>query len=110
MPRGYRGYGRGYGAWGGRCYVGQWWPGRPFMTRLSPEEQKGAVYIGPCRCGFGPHAYYRLSDGRIVHASAVPAGISEPSMVPTSELDRLREENEELRSRLRALEEKIEKR
>ncbi|ADG12691.1 conserved hypothetical protein [Methanocaldococcus infernus ME] len=29
---------------------------------------RGFRYIGPCRCGFGPHAYYVDDRGRVVHA------------------------------------------
>ncbi|WP_456418853.1 hypothetical protein [Methanocaldococcus infernus] len=29
---------------------------------------RGFRYIGPCRCGFGPHAYYVDDRGRIIHA------------------------------------------
>ncbi|MCA1902241.1 MAG: hypothetical protein LDL53_08510 [Candidatus Hydrogenedens sp.] len=29
------------------------------------------TYIGPCRCGRGPHAFYRNSRGNILHASKV---------------------------------------
>ncbi|WP_457611941.1 hypothetical protein [Methanocaldococcus sp.] len=29
---------------------------------------RGLKYIGPCRCGRGPHAYYVDDRGRLVHA------------------------------------------
>jgi hypothetical protein len=109
MPRG---YGRGYGL---RGAYGRWYPGWQTVaqyppTQLTVEEQKGAVYVGPCRCGFGPHAYYRLSDGRIVHASSVPPALPVLPEDAASELDRLRSENEELRRRMKDLEQKLEKR
>ncbi len=32
---------------------------------------KGLTYIGPCRCGYGPHAYYIDESGRVIHASHI---------------------------------------
>ena len=28
-------------------------------------------YIGPCRCGFGPRAFYIDEEGKIIHASQI---------------------------------------
>ena len=30
---------------------------------------RGDIYLGRCRCGFGPNAFYRNSNGDIIHAN-----------------------------------------
>jgi len=52
------GHGRG-------LHRGRFWPDTPVSA---PE---GYTYLGPCRCGFGPDAFYRDKSGRIVHAVQV---------------------------------------
>ncbi|CAB3288172.1 Exonuclease SbcC [Methanocaldococcus lauensis] len=42
--------------------------GRRFFWRYFPATVGRYRYIGPCRCGFGPHAFYVDDSGRIVHA------------------------------------------
>lgn len=92
---------RGYMMWRGRG-----WPRGAGWT--SEAVAKDMVYVGPCRCGFGPHAYYRTRSGTLVHAqdiylpsvSAAPADAEE-------ELRLLKEENERLEARIRALEESL---
>ncbi|MBC7218060.1 MAG: hypothetical protein H5U36_07985 [Candidatus Caldatribacterium sp.] len=64
----------------------------------------GYRYIGPCRCGTGPHAFFMDPYGRIVHASAfwrAPffAGDIE------AELRALQEEKAQLEKRIQELEE-----
>lgn len=72
----------------------------------------GHYYLGPCRCGFGPHAFYRTSDGRIVRASqlfhpiAGPAAIF-PPMKPEEEAKLLEEEAKALREELSRVEERL---
>ncbi|MGC8738895.1 MAG: hypothetical protein ACP5UA_09650 [Candidatus Hydrogenedens sp.] len=45
----------------------------PPESNLSNETTESSewTYIGPCRCGRGPHAFYRSSRGNILHASKV---------------------------------------
>ncbi len=103
MPRGY-GMGRGARWWQhGRVY---WAPGYPAEYAQAKDLPGGVAYIGPCRCGFGPHAYYRTAEGAIVHASSVPyAKESSQSVQPEealeSEVERLRVRVEELEAKLR---------
>lgn len=69
----------------------------------SPPTPQGYRYVGPCRCGFGPNAFYQDTQGRIVHASQVfwnppPPPYDEESGEETIEekIERLREQIEEL--------------
>jgi hypothetical protein len=102
MPRGYgRGFGMSRGYWGrysrGRCV----WPAN---SQLTADVVSGEMtYVGPCRCGFGPHAYYRTNEGRLVHASAL---LTEPLVQDTAQetVEQLRKEKEQLEKRIRILE------
>jgi hypothetical protein len=112
MPNGW-GIGRGY--WR-RSY---WWgPGV-----IATGQLKGYYYIGPCRCGFGPHAYYQTPDGRILHASQLTSvGIPAtaplgPQALKTEDESKLLEERyatiqeqiKILQEELKTINEKIEK-
>jgi hypothetical protein len=105
MPRGY-GAGRG-GYWWWHHGYRYYWPAVPQEKLAEAEAGKGAVYIGPCRCGGGPHAYYRLSDGRIVHASALPISVQAVPTEPAE--DELWSELQMLRKRVEELEDLLEK-
>lgn len=91
------GYGRG-------LHRGRFWPHTPASV---PE---GYTYIGPCRCGFGPDAFYRDKSGRIAHVSQLLHG-SVPQMVSTEdpevEISQLRVEKAELERRIKELEEHL---
>ncbi|ENN96473.1 hypothetical protein J422_02250 [Methanocaldococcus villosus KIN24-T80] len=50
-----------------------WW-GRGF--RRIPIRVGRFTYVGPCRCGFGPHAFYVDDYGRLVHAWELPYYVS----------------------------------
>lgn len=71
-------------------------------------------YIGPCRCGFGPHAFWmERSTGRAFRGFPGPSGGPWP-VRPTvedlrSELKWLKEEKEELERRISELEAQIQK-
>ena len=92
-----------YGSWhhGHGCF----WPGYRAEYIPANELPEDATYIGPCRCGHGPHAYYRTAAGRIVHAAALPV-VSRPSATEPT-YDELQEELAGLRSRLQELEKKL---
>ncbi|MCD6484509.1 MAG: DUF5320 domain-containing protein [Candidatus Odinarchaeota archaeon] len=60
-----RWYGYGYGYGFGRGYGWRWLWGSPFIASLT---RRGYTYIGPCRSGIGPFAYYMTPTGQIVHA------------------------------------------
>ncbi|OGS42949.1 MAG: hypothetical protein A3K76_02200 [Euryarchaeota archaeon RBG_13_57_23] len=68
---------------------------------------KDAVYVGPCRCGHGPHAYYRLADGEVVHAASLPYPKEAEEAEPQPAHDELEAEVESLRSRVQELEKKL---
>jgi hypothetical protein len=103
MPRGYgRGYemGRGYWGWYARGR-GNW----PAYGQLTAGDVSGeATYVGPCRCGFGPHAYYRSKNGRLAHASAMWPALTLPVVSHETELEQLRREKEQLEEEIRILE------
>lgn len=90
------GYGRGRG--------GGWW-GRPAVD--APE---GYRYVGPCRCGFGPHAYYQDDRGQLyhtghVHRWGVPLRTEGDDI--HAELESLKREKAALEKRLRDLEARL---
>ena len=77
-------------------------------TRIAAPS--GYTYIGPCRCGTGPHAFYHDKSGRIVHASQLYLG--EVPLPPEndeliSELETLKEEKAQLEKRIEELEKKL---
>lgn len=93
------GFGRG---WGGRG--GYWW--RPRLA----TAPAGYTYVGPCRCGFGPHAYYQDASGRVVPAGAAFGGAmwTPSASAPTpTELEQLRADKAELERRLTELEQRL---
>jgi hypothetical protein len=51
-------------------------------------KNKNLTYIGRCRCGYGPNAYYQTPEGNIIHANQVnqpqSPNISDQRRVPTS--------------------------
>jgi len=99
MPRGY-GMGRGNWGWyargrGIRPAYGAWTAG---------DVSGEATYAGPCRCGLGPHAYYRCKDGRLVHASAIRPELTLPAISQETELEQLRREKEQLEEEIRTSE------
>ena len=81
---------------------------RPYTPVSAPE---GYTYIGPCRCGFGPDAYYRDRSGRIVPAAQVcRRGISTTSAEEEfeAELRQLSAEKAELEKRISEIEKHLE--
>ncbi len=94
MPRGY-GFGRGrYG----RC-VG--------TGQVIPVRDAGdAIYVGPCRCGTGPRAFYRTGEGRLVHTREV-VDVAGTPYADSGPMEALREENRALSERIRKLEERL---
>ena len=99
------GFGRG-GGWG----RGTGWAGAGYLQRAWPAATTpaGYRYVGSCRCGFGPNAYYQDSAGRIVPAAALfsPAGWTPPAQ-PASEVVQLKAEKADLERRLHDLEERL---
>jgi len=67
-------------------------------------------YMGPCRCGRGPHAYYRDWRGRSVHAHCIPwweISGQNPDIDYRAELDALKEEKRHLEQRIQTLENEL---
>jgi hypothetical protein len=94
------GHGRGWFGYGRSGY--QW-------TRTAPAPA-GYRYVGPCRCGWGPNAFYQDASGRIVHASELYRW-GGPAVAPTTiqgdlkaELEALKEEKQDLEKRITELE------
>ena len=86
-----RGWHRGYRSW------------RQFPVS-APE---GYTYMGPCRCGFGPDAFYQDKSGRIVHASQVFRWGIPPTLTREGleeDVNRLKDEKSELEKRIKELE------
>ena len=87
---------------------GYWRPGRFY-----PGTVSGFRYVGPCRCGGGPHAFYQDAAGRIAHASEVFYGGYAPA-APTREdleyeLQALKDEKAALENRLKEVEDQLNK-
>ncbi len=139
--RGGWGFGAGFGCgrgWGGPGWGRGWsWGGPGWGAMLgwpliSSAASRGYYYVGPCRSGLGPFAFYITPDGRLVHAWQVygtgvaglpavppfpfpgilPATPTSPSSAPLPtdmdsllrERDYLRRQLEEIDRRLRELE------
>lgn len=69
----------------------------------------GFTYLGPCRCGRGPHAYYQDPAGRIIQAWHTPVwGWLPPERKSREELkteiDLLKRERDDLEKHLQDLE------
>lgn len=99
------GFGRG-GGWG----RGAGWTGAAYPQRACPAATApaGYRYVGSCRCGFGPNAYYQDLAGRVVPAAGLFSGTAwtPPAQAP-SEIEQLGAEKADLERRLRDLEERL---
>jgi hypothetical protein len=87
-----RGWHRGYRSW----------------SQAPVGVLEGYTYIGPCRCGFGPDAYYQDKSGRVVHATQIFRKGIAPTLIKDdfeAELSQLRAEKTELEKRIKELEE-----
>lgn len=87
---------------------GFWHRGRGFAV------PSGYAYVGPCRCGMVPHAYYQDPAGRIVRAWHPRGWLwASPENLTVDELQGevkwLKEEKTELEKHLKELEEKLKK-
>lgn len=70
------------------------------------------TYIGPCRCGFGPHAFYKDKNNRILHASEIRySQFNSQSDMESDylkkEIEILKKEKKLLENRIKELEDKI---
>ena len=70
---------------------------------LTPGAFSRFRYVGPCRCGSGPHAFYIDEMGRLIHAwDLFPRDISEEDIEKY-----LEERIKYLKEELKILEEKL---
>lgn len=75
-----------------------------------PGTPSGFRYVGPCRCGGGPHAFYQDAGGRIAHASEVFYGGYAPVKEDLEyELQTLKDEKAALEKRLKEVEDLLNK-
>ncbi|HAR35899.1 MAG TPA: hypothetical protein DCR87_03135 [Acidobacteria bacterium] len=106
------GYGQGFGPGYGRGWHQNW------RGQVQPPE--GFTYLGPCRCGFGPNAYWQEREtGHIFrgfpgYRGWFRPGYAGPEQEPAdedlrSELNWLKQEKEELETRIKELEETLKK-
>ena len=78
-----------------------------FPNEDVPGGDRIAEYVGPCRCGTGPHAFYRTTSGRLERAPYGSRWYDTTVDTPQAEIDSLREENRRLEDRVRQLEDKF---
>jgi len=76
-----------------------------FKPRMA--HSSGYSYIGPCRCGTGPNAFYQGPNGRIVPArqvyrSGFPTILTKEDL--KAELEVLKKEKTELENRIEEIE------
>ncbi|HUU49919.1 MAG TPA: DUF5320 domain-containing protein [Nitrospinota bacterium] len=88
--------------------------GRGLGYRWSRAVPSGYSYVGPCLCGFGPHAFFQDSTGRMAHASHVYSFGPVPPPSATKEdleyeLKILKDEKAELEKRLGEIEKELKK-
>ncbi len=88
---------------------------------ISAAASRGYTYIGPCRSGIGPWAFYLSPSGRVVHAWQIfgseiplliwPWGVTgyppQAPTAPTSEREQLEREREYLRRELQEIERRL---
>jgi hypothetical protein len=75
--------------------------------RREAPAAAGYEYVGPCRCGYGPNAYYRDSAGRVVSPAAAATGGFSDLRIPARDLAGLRAEVANLRQQIRRFEGRI---
>lgn len=96
---GRRFFGRGFG-YGARV---------PYTPELNNEKYE---YVGPCRCGLGPHAYYRdRKTGNIVPPTVVYGyeTSENPEIELSNRLKYLEEEKKYLEEEIKKLKESLKK-
>jgi hypothetical protein len=79
--------------------------GYRYFWRSPFSAPSGYKYLGPCRCGCGPHAFYRTPEGYVSRAPAQAL----PELKPEEEAKWLEEEAKALQEELRRVEERLKK-
>ncbi|MGQ9706945.1 MAG: hypothetical protein ACUVWP_08130 [bacterium] len=75
-----------------------------------PAVPSGYRYVGSCRCGFGPHAYYETPEGRVVSPFEVYSGFYRGGSIKENleaEKKYIEDEVKYLEERLKELEERL---
>ncbi|MEX2725174.1 MAG: DUF5320 domain-containing protein [Candidatus Freyarchaeota archaeon] len=67
----------------------------------------GYRYVGRCRCGYGPNAYYQAPDGSVVPAYQIFGGAALPQKVPSTAPNSSIDQEKALKQRLESLQEEI---
>jgi len=97
--------------WHARGFGRRWWFGRGWWWGFyGYRTPHGFTYVGPCRCGFGPHAFYVDDRGRLLHASQVygwGAWIPPTPSGTQDETQYLKAEKADLEARLKEIEERL---
>lgn len=80
------------------------------LRKFPSATPRGYTYVGSCRCGTGPHAFYQDAQGRVVPAHQLY--YRDTYVQPTkedlqSELESLRAEKAELEKDIAELEKEI---
>ncbi len=73
----------------------------------APPTPTGYRYIGRCRCGYGPNAYYQAPDGSVVPAYQIFGGATLPQSIPSTVLNSSIDQEKTLKQRLESLQEEI---
>ncbi|MDK2373287.1 MAG: hypothetical protein QI197_07930 [Candidatus Korarchaeota archaeon] len=117
-----RGWGRGWGWRRGGFGWGRGWVWWVAPQVISAAASRGYTYIGPCRSGIGPWAFYLSPSGQVVHAWQIfGSGIPFPAWpwtypitatqqsvtAPVSEREQLEREREYLRRELQEIERRL---
>lgn len=81
-----------------------------FGRTRRPVNFHNYTYVGPCRCGNGPHAFYQDEQGRIIPAHHLYYNY--PPYQPTkedlkAELKAAKQEKEEMEKYIKELEQEI---
>ena len=81
-----------------------------FGSQSRVNTPAGYTYVGPCRCGTGPHAFYQDPNGRVVHVQQL-CRLEGPT-APTkeefkTELEVLKKDKVELEKRIEDIEKHI---
>lgn len=83
---------------------------RWFSWHRTPVAPRGYTYIGPCRCGTGPHAFYQDEQGRIIPAHQLywHYPVYRPSKDDLkAELEALKQAKTEIEKQIQELEKEI---
>lgn len=95
----------GFGRGGGRARGGAGYGWR--LRRPLAAAPGGYRYIGSCRCGLGPNAYYQDQAGRVLSASSLFSTASGAPTASAEDVEQLKAEKAELERRLRVLEDRL---